>query len=112
MASDQNFVDFVTDQLTCSGLITSRKMFGEYCLYSNGKVVALICDNRLLVKQTDAGRAFIGDVVEASPYPGAKPALLIEDKIEDGEWLSELIDITERALPKPKPKRKKKAKKS
>jgi hypothetical protein len=65
----------------------------------------LICDNRLFVKPTVGGRAFIGDVVEAPPYPGAKPSLLIEGQIEDGEWLSELARITTRELPAPKPKR-------
>lgn len=51
MASDLEYVGFVVDQIEPSGNITYRKMFGEYAPYSNGKVVALICDNRLFVKQ-------------------------------------------------------------
>jgi hypothetical protein len=43
-------------------------------------------------------------------YPGAKPSFLIEAKIEDADWLSELIKITENALPKLKTKKKKKKK--
>ncbi len=86
-------------------------MFGGCTLYSKDKVVALICDDQLFVKPTEAGRAFIGDVVEAPPYPGAKLSFLIEDKIEDGEWLTELITLTEAELPSPKPKKKKKSKK-
>jgi len=104
MASDKSFVDFIMDQIEDAGVITSRKMFGEYAVYSNGKVVALICDNQLFVKQTDGGRAFIGDVKEAPAYPGAKLSFLIGDKIEDREWLSELIRITERELPDAKKK--------
>jgi TfoX/Sxy family transcriptional regulator of competence genes len=34
-------------------------MFGEYGLYSSGKMVALVCDDALYVKPTAAGRAFI-----------------------------------------------------
>lgn len=30
-------------------------MFGEYAIYSNGKVAALVCDDRLFVKPTLAG---------------------------------------------------------
>jgi hypothetical protein len=45
--------------------------------------------------------------VEAPPYPGAKPSFLIEDKLEDKEWLSELIRITLRELPEPKRRKKK-----
>ena len=110
MASDPDFVKFVADQIADSCEISYRKMFGEYALYSKGKVVALVCDNQLFVKPTEAGRAFIGDVVEAPPYPGARLSFLIEDKIDDGEWLTELITLTEKELPKPKPKSKKKSK--
>jgi TfoX/Sxy family transcriptional regulator of competence genes len=102
MSSDKSFVDFIIDQLEDAGTITCRKMFGEYAVYSNGKVVALVCDNQLFIKPTKGGRAFIGDVKEAPAYPGAKMSFLIEDKIEDREWLSELVRITERELPNPK----------
>ena len=111
MASDPNFVQFVADQIDESCEISYRRMFGEYALYSRGKVVALICEDQLFVKPTDAGRSFIGDVVEAPPYPGANNSCLIGDEIDDPEWLTELIRITEAALPPPKPKKKKPKKK-
>ena len=108
MASDLSFVEFVVDQMENTGTVTYRKMFGEYAVYCNGKLVALICDNRLFIKPTEGGRSFIGDVVEAPPYPGAKMSFLIEDKLEDREWLSHLVRITAKELPEPKPKKKKK----
>jgi TfoX/Sxy family transcriptional regulator of competence genes len=110
MATDKAFVDFVLDQIDDAGEITAKKMFGEYGVFSNRKIFALICDNKLFIKPTEAGRAFIQDVVEAPPYKGAKPSFLIEDKIEDREWLSELIRISLKELPEPKPKKKKKSK--
>ena len=112
MASDLNFVEFVVDQMGNAGVITFRKMFGEYCIYCDTKVVALICNNQLFLKQTEAGRSFIGNVVEAPPYPGAKLSFLIDDQFEDRDWISELVRITAKELPKPKPKRKKKKDKS
>ncbi len=108
MSSDHNFVQFVVDQIKPERNITYRKMFGEYALYSNGKVVALICDNQLYVKPTTAGKAFIGTVIEAPAYPGAKPSFLIEDQLEDREWISRLIELTEQELPIPRPKKKNK----
>ncbi len=108
MASDLNFVEFVVDQIKTANTISYRKMFGEYALYANGKVVALICDNQLFVKPTSAGRSFIGNVIEAPAYPGAKPSFLIEDQIEDRDWISKLIELTEQELPTPKPKKAKK----
>ena len=110
MATDQEFVDFVLDQIENAGEITAKKMFGEYGVFSDGKIFALICDNKLFIKPTESGRAFIQDVVEAPPYKGAKPSFLIEDKIENRDWLSELIRISLIELPEPKPKKKKKSK--
>jgi TfoX/Sxy family transcriptional regulator of competence genes len=105
MASDLKFVQFVVDQLDPDCAATYKMMFGEFGLYSADKLFGLICDDQLFVKPTEGGRAFIGDVVEAPPYPGAKPSLLIGDQIEDARWLSELVRITARELPAPKPRK-------
>ena len=107
MATDQEFIDFLVDQMADAGEIAFKKMFGEYALYCNGKVVALVCDNQLFVKPTEGGRAQIGTPVEAPPYPGAKPSFLIEDAFEDRDWISTLIRTTAAELPIPKPKPKK-----
>ena len=107
MASDQDFVDFVLEQIKNAGEITAKKMFGEYGIYANGKIFGLICDNKLYIKPTISGREFIGNVVEAPPYEGAKTSFLIEDKIEDSDWISELVRISLKELPAPKPKKKK-----
>jgi len=45
MASAEDFVEYVVEQIRDAGTITYRKMFGEYAVYSGKKVVALICDN-------------------------------------------------------------------
>lgn len=107
MATDQKFVDFVLEQIEHAGDITAKKMFGEYGIYADGKIFGLICDNKLFLKPTASGRAFIGTPQEAPAYPGAKPSFLIEEQIEDRKWLSELIRITVKELPEPKPKKKK-----
>lgn len=99
MASDLAFVEFVLDQLDDDLSASYKRMFGEFGLYANGKFFGVICDSRLFVKPTQAGRAFIGDVVEAPAYPGARPSLLIEDRIDDPRWLSDLVRITIRELP-------------
>lgn len=108
MASDQEFVDYVCDQLHGAGHVSFRKMFGEYALYCDGKVVALICDNQLFIKPTVAGRekiAALGPVVEGAPYPGAKPSFLIDSQLDDQEWMVDLVRITAAALPLPKPRK-------
>ncbi len=108
MASQQSTVDFILEQIASAGAVSARKMFGEYGIYCDGKMVALIYDDQLYVKPTEAGRGFAGGIAEASPYPGAKLHLLVSgDKWDDGEWLAEFIKISAAALPLPKPKPKK-----
>ena len=107
MASDKEFLDFIVDQIEHAGQIRYKMMFGEYGIYCDNKLFALVCDNKLFIKPTEAGRAFIKDVVESPPYPGAKLSFLIEDKLEDREWISNLVRITVSELPEPKPKKKK-----
>jgi TfoX/Sxy family transcriptional regulator of competence genes len=97
-ALDKSFVDFIVEQIQGAGNISHKYMFGGCAIYRDGKVVALICDNRLYVKPTEGGRRFIKKVDEKPPYPGAKAHFLIEDNIEDKEWLSELIRITGKEL--------------
>lgn len=105
MASEQKFVDFIIDQINFSAHITNKKMFGEYGLYFDNKLFGLVCDNKLFIKPTQSGRAFINHVVKASPYPGAKPSFLIEEKLDDKQWLRKLIEITVNELLEPKLKK-------
>jgi len=107
MAQGLEFVEYIKDQVAGSCDLSHRMMFGGCTLYLGGKVVALICDDQLFVKPTNAGREFIGNVVEAPAYPGAKNSFLVEERIEDGEWLAELFEVTAAELPAPKPKKNK-----
>jgi DNA transformation protein len=103
MASSKSTVDFILEQIADSGTVIAKKMFGEYGIYCGEKIVAFVCDDQLFVKPTNAGRSFIGDVIEGYPYPGAKPYFLISgDLWEDHEWLSTLIKISANELPLPK----------
>ncbi|MGA9070351.1 MAG: TfoX/Sxy family protein [Terracidiphilus sp.] len=105
MATRQSTVDYILEQIEAAGDVSAKKMFGEYGIYSGEKMVALACDGQLFVKPTAAGREFVGEVVEGSPYPGAKPWLLISgDKWDDRAWLSHLIRTTAAELPVPKKK--------
>ena len=108
MSSKPETVTFITDQLAAGGVdATAKKMFGEYGLYVGDKMVAMVCDDQLFVKGTEAGRAFTGPIEEAPPYPQAKPHPLIDgDRWDDGDWLAELFRVTAAALPAPKPKKK------
>lgn len=106
MASKQETVELIVHKMSGSGLITFKKMFGEYALYVNGKVIAFICDDTLFLKPTTEAKAFYPDSEDAPAYPGSKMYMLIsEEKWEDSEFMSELAAISFDALPAPKPKK-------
>lgn len=107
MSTTQSTADFIVDQLAGAGNVYARKMFGEYGLYCNDKVVGFICDNQLFIKPSEASAPFVDATFEAPPYPGAKMYLCVpEEKWEDRQWLQEFVQQTAAALPAPKPKNK------
>src|SRR5688500_12228607 len=109
MATEQRTADFLTGQMAGAGNVRSRKMFGEYAIYCDEKVIALACDEQLFMKPTEPGKNLIGAPEEAPPYPGAKLYFRIpEDRWDDHEWLAQLARVTADALPLPTPKRSKK----
>lgn len=110
MASEQATVDQIAAAMGGAGEIRTRKMFGEHAVYCDDRLVALVCDNQLYVKITDAGRALLGDAATAPPYPGAKAHFLIAEAARaDPAFLSDLAAMTARSLPPPKEKRRKRS---
>lgn len=101
MASDQSYVDYVCEQIAAAGIISHRKMFGEYAVYCDGKVVALVCDNQFYVKVTHAAGKVLGRIHQASPFPGAKPWIVADEYLDDVELVTRLIRNTAAALPMP-----------
>ncbi len=106
MASSLEYVEYVCGQISGAGSIVYKKMFGEYGIYCNGKMVGVICDNQFFVKKTVSGAALIPDCKEAAPYAGAKPHLLVEC-IDDQALMEAFISATYNALPMPGAKKKK-----
>lgn len=107
MATSQATINFLLDQLAGLANVSTKKMFGEYCVYLAGKPVALVCNDQLYLKPTKAGRSIVEQAIEGDPYPGAKPHLVITaDLWEDRDWLKQLIQATDNELPLPKPKKK------
>lgn len=51
-----NYLEFVTEQLSALGRITARAMFGGHCLYCDGTVFALLAGNALYLKVDAANR--------------------------------------------------------
>lgn len=72
--------------------------------YCDGKLFGCVCDDRLFVKITEPGKAFMPDGQAGMPYEGGKPMLRVE-RLEDRAFLKKLVRMTCEALPEPKKKR-------
>lgn len=105
MASSLSYVEFVMEQLSGAGTITQRRMFGEYGLYCDGKYFACVCGDRLLMKITPAGEAFMPDCPRGIPYEGGGE-MFVPD-VEDREKLVELTRVTCAVLRSKKPRKRK-----
>ena len=108
MASSKEYLDFVLEQLSELDGVSFRPMMGEYVLYCQGRVFGGIYDDRFLVKPVKAAAQRMPDALREVPYEGAKEMLLV-DRIEDRDFLRELIGAMLPELPAPKPKAPKRA---
>ena len=104
MASTKEYLDFILEQLSLLDGISHRAMMGEYVLYYRGKVVGGIYDDRFLVKPTASAVSMLPEAARETPYEGAKEMLLV-DRIEDREFLRDLLESMAAELPAPKKKR-------
>jgi TfoX/Sxy family transcriptional regulator of competence genes len=112
MATDLSFVEYVIEQSGLDDRITSKRMFGEYGIYIDGKVVAFACDNSLFIKAADATTALTASLPHRPPYPGAKPYPVADELLDDADQLQVLLVATASAMPEPRPRKPKKPKQS
>jgi TfoX/Sxy family transcriptional regulator of competence genes len=111
VATSKETIAFILDQLDPLN-VRARAMFGEYGLYCDEKIVALVCDDTLFVKPSAAGEQFLSEDEMSPPYPHAKNHYGVPgERLDDREWLQSFIQQTADLMPAPKPK-KPKAKKS
>lgn len=87
--------------------VSARKMFGEYALYLDGKVVALVCDDQLFLKPTPGAQSALPVCPHGAPYPGAKPHLQVTEALDDPDAVMIALKAIAADLPAPKPKKRK-----
>ena len=93
MASNTDFVQYIIDQCSGAGEIAVKKMMGDYCIYCDGILFGLICDNNLYIKMTEAGEVVLDEVVLRPPYPSARDHFYIPN-VDDRDYLADIIRAT------------------
>lgn len=122
MASNSEFIAFVTDQLAPLGRIVTRRMFSGAGVYCEGVIFALILRDVVYFKVDDGNRAAYeaegsapfsyearGRRVEIGSY-WRVPERLFDDPDEMVEWARAALAAGRRATATEKPKRKRAAK--
>lgn len=84
--------------------LTSRKMFGEYALYLDGKTVAFVCDDTLFIKPTAGALALLPDSPRGPAYPGSKDYIIGSDLLDDPDLCTRALRIVCEDSPAPNPK--------
>ena len=104
MATRQDFIEYVCDQIKDVGMVRYRKMFGEYMVYVNDKPVLLVCDNTVFVKKIEEVSALMKDAEVGFPYDGAKEHYVLD--IDDKNFSISVVGILEEVTKVPKKKAK------
>jgi TfoX/Sxy family transcriptional regulator of competence genes len=89
MATSADFMEYVCEQLSGAGEMRGKKMFGEYGLYCDGKLVGLVCDNQFFLKPTLEAEQLLRErdcLILAPPYEGAGNSFLIESLEDRSSW--------------------------
>lgn len=105
MASTNDYVEYVCEQIRGTGEIRYRKMFGDYMIYVNDKPLILVCDDIPFVKMLDCIKDRMQNAETGYPYDGAKEHYILD--IEDRELCEFAIAELEKVTPIPKPKQRK-----
>jgi TfoX/Sxy family transcriptional regulator of competence genes len=103
MATQPATIAHMLDTLSALPL-TSRKMFGEYALYLDGKTVAFVCDDTLFIKPTPGALALLPDAKRGPAYPGSKDYIIGSELLDDPDLCLRALRVVWSDSPAPKPK--------
>jgi len=110
MATEPSFLEYIVELARLGERLSYKKMFGEYALYVDGKVVAFACDNSLFVKPSKAATALAPELPLGPPYPVAKDHVVADALLDEPERLRALLLDTAALMPAPKARTPRKAK--
>ncbi len=105
MATSEDYIKFVVEQIERLGSIRYKKMFGEYMVYADDKPIMLVCDNEVFVKKLEPLQELMKGADVGTPYNGAKEHYILD--IEDSELVPQVVEILKQVTPVPKPRKKK-----
>lgn len=104
MATTNEFINYVCEQLSGIGNVTYKKMFGEYMVYVNLKPVLTVCENTVYIKKLEVIESDMQDADVGFPYKGAKEHYILD--IDNSDFSKVIVSKVESVTPLPKKKNK------
>lgn len=104
MATTNQYIEYVCEQINGIGEVRYKKMFGEFMVYINEKPVITVCDNTPFVKKLDCIAEKMKDAETGYPYKGAKEHYILD--IDNADFCKAILSEVEKVTPLPKPKKK------
>lgn len=105
MATTNEYIEYVCEQINGIGDIRYKKMFGEFMVYVNEKPVIIVCNNNTFVKKLECIEEMMKDAKVGYPYKGAKEHYVLD--IDNSDFCKKIVSKVEEVTPVPKPRKKK-----
>lgn len=105
MATTNEYIEYVCEQIKGIGEIRYKKMFGEFMIYVNDKPVIVVCDNVPYVKKIECIKEMMKDAQTGCPYKGAKEHYVLD--IDNVVFCKEVVTKIEEVTPIPKSRKNK-----
>lgn len=108
MATTNEYIEYVCEQISGVGEIRYKKMFGEFMVYLNNKPVIIVCDNVPFVKKLDCIKEMMKNADTGCPYKGAKEHYILD--IDNSDLCKMIVMKIEKVTPVPKSRKNTKCK--
>ncbi len=103
MATSEDFINYICEQINGVGEIRYKKMFGEYLIYVNEKPIITVCDNIAFIKKLECIEELMQGSEIGFPYKGAKEHYILD--IDNSELSKIVVSKVEEVTPLPKNKK-------
>ena len=104
MATSREYALFVENLFRGVEGFSMKRMFGEYGIYLQGRVLGFLCDEQILLQDTPTARKLLPNAERKELFPGSKLFIIFSDE-GNHHLLQSVAQAMWEELPVPKPRK-------
>ena len=104
MATSRDYALFVENLFRGVDGFSMKRMFGEYGIYLQGRVLGFLCDEQILLQDTPTARKLLPNAERKELFPGSKLFIIFSDE-GNHHLLQSVAQVMWEELPVPKPRK-------